>query len=413
MLTTWRFSVAQGFEAMAANPLRSALCTLGVVIGIASVIATLALADGVDRFAREQIAAQTDIQAVAVRSRTEILRDGFPFPNRRYPVFTTVDAAALQDFLGDDGVVTMSVNGSAVVSTVHAPAHAASVVGSLANYLVFGMRTVFAGRYFTEAEVAHNAPVVVLSHKLAVELAPTGDAATMLGREVRVRGRIVTTVGVMPPYTGETGYGIFIPIRGAAAALGLQRRLVPTILVRAPTLESVDATKGRIIDWLATRYRDWDSGVAVSTQLARLEQTRTAMLMMKIVLGTFAGISLIVGGVGIMNVLLASVTERTREIGVRKAMGARKRDILFQFLAESVAMAGVGTGLGTVVGLSVAIGIAWVVRWRVPGAELHSTVTPATLAIAIVSAVAIGLVFGTFPALRASRLSPIDAIRHE
>jgi putative ABC transport system permease protein len=275
------------------------------------------------------------------------------------------------------------------------------------------MRTVFAGRYFTEAEVAHNAPVVVLSHKLAVELAPTGDAATMLGREVRVRGRIVTTVGVMPPYTGETGYGIFIPIRGAAAALGLQRRLVPTILVRAPTLESVDATKGRIIDWLATRYRDWDSGVAVSTQLARLEQTRTAMLMMKIVLGTFAGISLIVGGVGIMNVLLASVTERTREIGVRKAMGARKRDILFQFLAESVAMAGVGTGLGTVVGLSVAIGIAWVVRWRVPGAELHSTVTPATLAIAIVSAVAIGLVFGTFPALRASRLSPIDAIRHE
>jgi putative ABC transport system permease protein len=307
----------------------------------------------------------------------------------------------------------MSVSGSAVVSAPKAAAHAASVTGSLANYLVFGMRDVFAGRYFTDAEVEHNAPVVVLSHKLAAELAPTGDAAAMLGRDVRVRGRVFTTVGVMPPYTGETGYGIFIPIRGAAAALGLQRRLLPTIFVRASALELVEATKGHVIDWLATRFRYWDSGDTVTTQLARLEQTRTAMLMMKLVLGTFAAISLIVGGVGIMNVLLASVSERTREIGVRKAMGARKRDILLQFLAESVAMAGVGTGLGTIVGLSAALCVAWVVRWRVPGAELHSTVTPSTLGIAIVSAVAIGLAFGTFPALRASRLSPIDAIRHE
>jgi putative ABC transport system permease protein len=283
----------------------------------------------------------------------------------------------------------------------------------MANYLIFGMKDVLAGRYFTDVEVTHNSPVVVLSHKLAAELSPTGDAGAMLGREVRVRGRAFTTVGVMPPYTGENGYAILIPIRGAANTLGLQRQLLPTIQVRAPTFERVDATRARVIDWLATRYHEWDDQVSVATQLARLEQTRTAMMTMKIVLGAFAGISLIVGGVGIMNVLLASVTERTREIGVRKAMGARRRDILYQFLAESVAMAGVGSGVGTVVGFSAAFALAWLVRWQVPGAELHAAITPTPIVIALISAVTIGLAFGTFPALRAARLSPIDAIRHE
>jgi putative ABC transport system permease protein len=408
-----RASITQGFVAMAGNPLRTALCTLGVVMGIASVIATLALADGLDQYARSQIVAQTDIQAVAVASRTQIFREGFAFPNRTYPVFGTKDADELQDFLGSNGDVTMSVGGSAIVGTATAPAHAASVTGTLANFLTFGMKDVFAGRYFTDVEVAHNAPVIVLSYKLAIELTPNGNASAMLGRDVRVRGRAFTTVGVMPPYLGENTFAVMIPIRAAAMALGAQRQLTPTIIVRAPTLELVDATKARVIDWLAMRYRDWEQEVSVTTQLARLEQTRVAMLIFKIVFGAFAGISLIVGGVGIMNVLLASVTERTREIGVRKAMGARKRDILHQFLAESVAMASVGTGLGTIIGFAGAFGVAALVRWQVPGAALYAAITPSTIMTSIISAVSIGLAFGTFPALRASRLSPIDAIRHE
>lgn len=408
-----RASIAEGFSEMAANPLRTTLCTLGVVMGIASVIATLALADGLDRYAREQIASTTDIQAIAVNSRTQIYREGFSFPNRTYPVFTLKDGDELQSFLGADGVVTMSVGGSGVVGTATAAPHAASITGTLSNYLLFGAKDVYAGRYFTDVEVAHNAPVIVLSYKLATELAPNGNAATMLGRDVRVHGRAFTTVGIMPPYTGENTFGVLIPIRAIGMALGLQKQLTPSISVRAPSLELVDATKARIIDWLAMRYRGWDAQVSVTTQLARLEQTRTAMLVAKVVLGAFAGIALIVGGVGIMNVLLASVTERTREIGVRKAMGARKRDILYQFLAESVAMASLGTGLGTVVGFASAFAIAGLVRWRVPGATMYAAVTPATITTAIISAVTIGLTFGTFPALRASRLSPIDAIRHE
>src|SRR4030095_7546354 len=180
-----RASIAQGVDALSVNPLRTALATLGVIMGIASVIATLALADGLDRYARSQIAAQTDVQSIVVTSRTQELRDGFAFPNGTYPVFELRDADELEAYLGPNGDVTMTVGGAAIVSTATAAPHAASVTATLANYLLFGMRDVLAGRYFTEIEVSRNAPVVVLSYKLAAELAPDGNAATMLGREVR------------------------------------------------------------------------------------------------------------------------------------------------------------------------------------------------------------------------------------
>lgn len=405
-------AVMQGFAAMSVNPLRTALSTLGVVIGIASVIATLALTDGLERFVRDQIAAQTDVQAVTVSSRTQVERDGFAFPNRSYTVFNQRDGSELQQFLGADGLVTMSVGGVAVVATPLAPAHAVSVTATLANYLVLGNKQVAVGRYFTDIEVTHNAPVVVLSNKLALELSPDGQPASMIGRDVRIRGRPMTTIGVMPPYIGERRFQVYLPLRAAAVALG-DRDLTPVILVRAPRVEAVEATRLMVVDWLAGRIRDWDNRVEVTTSVGRLQETMSALLIMKIVFAAFASIALVVGGVGIMNILLANVAERTREIGVRKAMGARSRDILYQFLAESVAIAGLGTGVGTAIGFGAAFGAAALVRWQVPGAQLHAAVTAATLLTAIASAAIIGLTFGTLPAMRAARLSPVDAIRHE
>jgi putative ABC transport system permease protein len=398
---------------MAVNPLRTTLSTLGVVMGIGSVIATLALADGFEGYLRDRIAAQTDIQSIAVSSRTQNLRDGFAVPNSVYPVFGPRDAGDLRASLGADVDVTMSVAGTTIVDAPREAAHAAAVTATLANYLLFGKRDVLAGRYFTDAEVSHNTPVVVLSYRLAAELSPTGDPSAMVGRDVRVRGHGMETVGVMPAYVGETTFAIFVPLRQAASALGVHDGVVPSLAVRAPSIELVDDTRQQIVDWLATRYRDWDRQVSVTTSLAQLEQVRAAMRVLKLVLGAFAGIALAVGGVGIMNVLLAGVAERTREIGVRKALGARRRDIMWQFLTESIAIASLGSGLGTLFGFSGAFSLAALVRWRVPGAQLWAAVTWPTVLTSTVSAVAVGVVFGMFPALRAASLSPIEAIRHE
>jgi putative ABC transport system permease protein len=408
-----RASLLQGLQAMSINPLRTILSMVGVVIGVASVIATLALADGLEAYVRDEIATQTDVQSVTVSSKTQDIRDGFSFPSRGYPIFTESDAEELERQLGGAYDVTMEASGDAVVSSPMAAPHVATVTATLANYVTFERKDVLAGRYFIESEASRNAPVVVLSYLLARELAPSGDPTSMIGRFVRVRGRPVATVGVMPEYLGERGYQVFVPLRAAAAAFGAQSPVTPTVVVRAPRIEQVDATKDEIVDWLASRYRNWDQRTTVTTQLARLAQVRSGMLVMKLVFGALAGISLLVGGVGIMNVLLASVAERTREIGVRKALGARQRDILFQFLAESVAIASVGSSVGTIFGFVGAFALAANVRHAVPGASLYAAFTAGTLLVAIVSAVTIGLTFGTFPALRASRLSPIDAIRHD
>lgn len=166
------------------------------------------------------------------------------------------------------------------------------------------------------------------------------------------------------------------------------------------------------MNWLAERYgRDLDKfDVVVGTQ--RLENTKQAMLLSKMLLGLLAGLILAVGGIGIMNVLLAAVVERTREIGIRKAVGARASDILAQFLVESVAVTGVGSAVGFVLGLLLAVvGTAVFRRWS--GAPIYPVLHVSTALFASGAAVLVGLVFGTYPARRAAALSPIDAIARE
>jgi putative ABC transport system permease protein len=165
-------------------------------------------------------------------------------------------------------------------------------------------------------------------------------------------------------------------------------------------------------DWLARRYGRWEGRVKVETSAARLEQVQRGMNAFKLFLGAITGISLVVGGIGIMNVLLASVTERTREIGVRKAIGATPRDVLMQFLAESVAIAALGSAIGVAIGIAAAFGITAFVRAR-SEAPLHAAFSLSSLLVVAAAALLVGIAFGVYPAIRASRLSPIDAIRHE
>lgn len=221
-------------------------------------------------------------------------------------------------------------------------------------------------------------------------------------------------IGVAPNDARQIPLAAYIPATTASVALAPSvSPRSPNLYVRARDIVNVPAVKKTAESWLTSRYGDWKNRASVSGgQGVRLDQARQAIVIFKIVMGAFAGISLVVGGIGIMNVLLAGVTERTREIGIRKAAGARGRDILVQFLAESVAITAVGSVIGIIIGLAVAFGATGIMRNQTR-AEVYAGLTWQTLLVATLVCVITGIAFGMYPALRASRLSPVEAMRHE
>ena len=414
-------SLRIGLQTLRSNPLRTILSTLGVVMGVASLVAVLAIGDGVEAFTRSQLQRTTDLQTVTVTPIAYDLIDRVRVPRSGYPVFTLDDADSLAAQLDGSASVSIVARGSGLVArTRGSRPRAASVVATVPAAGERLRLTFAAGRFVSDADVRTGSRVVVLSRGLAAALAqPDSSAGTpravLPGDTVQVQGHPFRVIGLLAAEKGqEKELGAIVPFSvPAEATIPSTEVNPPLLLVRAAQVEGVDTVRARTERWLTTRYGEWREKVKVQTEAAsRLQQARQGILIFKLAMGSFAAISLIVGGIGIMNVLLASVLERTREIGVRKAIGARSRDILLQFLAESVAISGVGSVLGVAAGLAGAFAVTAIMRARTE-AIIFAAFTWPTLVVAAVIAVAIGLASGTYPALRAARLSPIDAMRHE
>lgn len=408
-------SLGVGFDTLRANPLRTILSTLGIIIGVAALVAVLSVGDGMVRLAREQLGRTTDLQRIQVSGRQFRIVDGTPIPQPNPARIGEVEAASLQRALGDSVQVNLMMAGSSLVTIASdTTPHAAQVQGLLAIDQSMADSMLAAGRYFTAEEGASGAPVVTVSYRLASDFARGRQPRDIVGDTLLFLGQPRTVIGVLKAVEADRSRRAIMPSRAVAGAViaGATERPAQ-LLITSSTLEGVAPTRAATEQWAAAQFgAGWRDRVSVVSDESRLEQATRGLLLFKIFMGALMSISLLVGGIGIMNVLLSSVIERTREIGIRKATGAAQRDILWQFLGESVAITGVGSMIGLLLGITAAFTITAIMR-KLANAPIQAWLSASTVIVAIGASVVVGLAFGLYPALRAARLSPIDAIHHE
>jgi putative ABC transport system permease protein len=421
-MTSLAPSIRVGFAALRSNVLRTTLSALGVIIGVGAMVSVLSLSDGVESAIRSQLSRDGRLQSLSLTATASDVVDGLGIERANPVKFSPSDAADLSRALAGSGSAFMMSTGAGLVSDSAATSRrprAASIIGTLANGDKQPAISLEAGRFFDAGEVDGKARVAVISRQLAdTIIGKSVSSGSLIGKAIRLEDSVFHIIGVWKVdakgnLANITLLRAYVPITTVPAATGgRESGSTSKMMVKASSIESLPAAQRGTEAWLARRYGNWKNQVKVSSYAEESAQVRDNMVLFKILMSAITGVSLVVGGVGIMNVLLASVTERTREIGVRKATGARNKDLLAQFLSESVAIAGLGSVLGTVLGISVAATVAAVMRAKTL-AQVHAGFSLSTLLVAILAPAIVGIAFGIYPALRAARLSPIDAIRHE
>ncbi len=399
--------LAVGLQALSRNRMRSALTVLGIVIGVAAVIATLAIGQG----AREAVQAQ--IRALGANTLTvvpgTITAGGARSGMGSITTMTVEDAEAMRRECPTVQAVAPTVRTVAQV-VYGANNWSTQVQGTTADFTIIRQWPVTSGVFITDSDVRGAAKVCVIGSNVAQQL--FGDADP-IGSMVRVKDIPFRVVGVLATKGGQ-GFGgnqddiVIVPITTAQRKLmGITH--INSISVSAVSESQVDLAVEQITDLLRQRHRirmGADADFFIYTQKEIASSAEATSKVMTTLLASIAAVSLLVGGIGIMNIMLVSVTERTREIGIRRAIGARRRDIMMQFLAESAFLSLAGGALGVALGIGAATAVTNIARWP-------TMIQPASVALAFGFATAIGLFFGYYPALRAAALDPVEALRYE
>ena len=418
-------SFRSALQSLVVNKLRSSLTMLGVVIGVAAVIAMVAVGNGAsERVQQTVLQLGSNLVSVTPGAQTA---DALRGAGAQAQSLTLDDMRSLSDQLGDSiRAIEAEQQAGRWQVTAAGTNWNTQVIGVTEGYPVVRDWALAYGDFFTESDLRLNAQVAVLGSLTAASLFGDADA---IGQTLQLRqagpagqggggqrARIINfkVIGVLEAKGSTFGFSrddqILVPATTSQRVLTGRTNVVNAIVIKAASSETMALTTEDVRTVLLARHKIADPAAAdftVTNQNDTLAALSTITTTFTILLGSIGGISLLVGGIGIMNIMLVSVNERTREIGIRKAVGARRRDILMQFLIEAIAL----TGTGGILGILLGWGITEVVKRVQP--DVLVVITAGTVAVAVGVSVAIGIIFGLYPAMRAARLHPIEALRYE
>jgi putative ABC transport system permease protein len=391
------------FRSIMVNKMRTTLTMLGVIIGVGAVIAMISVGEGAKKRVTDSI---QRIGTNLLRVRPGAARLGY-IASGSVETLTAEDAGAIEKTAGVR-LVSPTVNNMAMVKFANQNA-TTLVRGTTPEFVEINNFTLATGRYFADREVKLQKKVAVLGTTVKQELFGEGVA---VGRNIKIEGQNFLVIGIMEP-KGQTSWRdpddqVFVPVTTSQKRLFTQD-FVNDVYIQVETVDDIPIVKSSIERLLRARHRipeEIESDFTIRDYTEFVETWRETSQAFTVLLAGIAAVSLLVGGIGVMNIMLVSVTERTREIGIRMAVGARRRDILGQFMIEALVI----TVTGGVVGIGLGALLARVISYM---GEWETIITTYSIPLGFLFALIIGLVFGIYPARKASRMDPIEALRYE